>query len=261
MQKMWSGAITFGLLHIPVHLYSGSQSNTLDLDMLRKSDQCRIRYKRVCEKDGKDVPYEEIVRGYEYSDGEYVILTDNDFKSANVEKTYTIEVLDFVSREEIDLRYFEKPYYLEPDKTAAKPYALLREALKESKKVGIASYVLRNRGNIGVLTPVENALVLNQMRYADEVRDMNELKIPEAKNLRDEEIKLALSLIEQLTSKFDAEKYRDSYRDDLMRIIEDKARGKKPVPKGKKPPEGKVYDLMSVLKRSLEQEKKKKKVA
>jgi DNA end-binding protein Ku len=257
MRSIWTGTISFGLVTIPVKLYSGSQSNSLDLDMLRRSDLCPVKYRRVCAEDEQEIPYEEIVKGFEYSDGNYIVLTDEDFQNANVEQTKRIDILDFVKETEIDSRYFEKPYYLEPDRAGEKPYALLREALKKSKKVGIANYVLRNRGRIGLVKPVGNAIILNQMRYVDEVRNPGELNLPETKAVKDKEIDLALSLIDQWTTKFDPKKYKDTYIQDLKRIIEEKAKGKQPKAKGKAPQPTKVVDMMTLLKKSLKDKKTK----
>lgn len=256
MRAMWSGSISFGLVNIPVKLFSGAQSNTLDLDMLRKSDLCPIKYLRVCKRDNQEVPYEEIVKGYEYSDGEYIVLTDKDFENASLEKTHLIDILDFVDEKDIDTRYFEKPYYLEPDKTGQKAYALLREALKRSGKVGVANYVLRNRGSIGIVKPLDDLLILNEIRYKDEVREATELKLPSNENLREQEVTLALSLIDQLTVKFDPEKYKDAYIEDLKRIIEEKAQGKQPRPAAQEPQPTKVADMMALLKESLKQKRK-----
>jgi len=256
MRAIWSGSISFGLVNIPVKLFSGSESNSLDLDMLRKSDLCPIKYLRVCKNDNKEVPYEEIVKGYEYTDGEYVVLTDKDFENASLEKTHLIDIYDFVQEPEIDTRYFEKPYYLEPDKSGGKAYALLREALKRSGKVGIAHYVLRNRGSLGVLKPLDDLLILNQIRFKEEVREPAELKLPKSESLREQEIELALTLIDQLTMKFDPGKYKDSYVDDLKRIIEQKAGGQEPRPQGKEPQPTKVVDMMELLKESLKQKRK-----
>lgn len=256
MRAMWSGSISFGLVNIPVKLFSGSESSTLDLDMLRKSDLCPIKYLRVCKLDNKEVPYEEIVKGYEYTDGEYIVLTDKDFESASLEKTHLIDILDFVDEHEIDTRFFEKPYYMEPDKSGTKAYALLREALKKSGRVGVASYVLRNRGSLGVIKPLENLLVLNAIRFQNEIRNPEELKLPGAENLREQEVELALTLIDQLTSKFDPAKYHDKYLEDLKRLIDEKAQGKEPQPQAAPPQSGKVIDMMELLKESLKQKKK-----
>ncbi len=254
MRSIWSGSLSFGLVNIPVKLYSGSQSHSLDLDMLRKSDLCPVKYKRVCEDDEEEIPYEEIVKGFEYSDGEYIVLTDEDFENANVEQTKAIDILDFIKEDEIDSRFFDKPYYLEPDRGGDKSYALLREALKRSGKVGVASFVLRNRGHIGIVKPEGDAIVLNQIRYADEIRSADELKLPDVKKVREKEIELALTLINQLSGKFNPEKYKDTYVDDLKKIIEDKAKGKKPRAKGKAPKPAKVIDMMTLLKKSLKEQ-------
>ena len=251
MRAIWSGSINFGLVNIPVKLFSGSESHTLDLDMLRKSDLCPVKYQKVCKYDNKEIPTTEIVKGYEYSDGQYIVLTDEDFENANVEKTHTIDILDFVDEAEIDTRYFSKPYYLEPVKTGVKPYALLREALAQSKKVGIASYVLRNKGNIGLVRALDKVIVLNQMRYQDEVRDYADLNLPSSEKVQKQEIDLALMLINQYTSTFDPSKYKDTYVEDLKQIIEKKAHGMETKPEAKKPQPAKVVDMMSLLKESL----------
>jgi DNA end-binding protein Ku len=256
MRAIWTGSISFGLVNIPIKLFSGSESNSLDLNLLHKTDLHPINYIKVCKADNKEVPMNEIVKGYQHSSGEYVVLTEQDFETASVEKTHLIDILDFVDEREIDSRYFERPYYLEPDKTGTKPYALLREALKRSGKVGIASYVLRNRGSIGVVKPLDKVLVLNQMRYREEVRSHEELKLPEGDNLRQQEIDLALMLIDQYSTTFDPAKYHDSYIDDLKRIIEEKAKGLTPQPQGKRPQPTNVVDMMALLKKSLEEKKR-----
>ncbi|WP_243373653.1 Ku protein [Geotalea sp. SG265] len=257
MKAIWTGSISFGLVNIPVKLFSGSESNALDLNLLHKTDLHPINYIKVCKAENKEVPMSEIVKGYQHASGEYIVLTEQDFENASVEKTHLIDILDFVEEHEIDSRYFERPYYLEPDKTGAKPYALLREALKKSGKVGIASYVLRNRGSIGVVKPLDDVLVLNQMRYQEEVRSHAELKVPQAENIRQQEIDLALMLIERYTTTFDPAKYKDSYIDDLRRIIEEKAQGIQPQPQGKRPQPTNVVDMMALLKKSLEEKKRK----
>jgi len=226
--------------------------------MLRKGDLCPIKYLRVCEDDQKEVPYEEIVKGYEYTDGEYVVLTDEDFENANIEQTRAIDIIDFINEDEIDSRFFEKPYYLEPDKGGDKAYALLREALNKSGKVGVSSFVMRNRGHIGIVKPQDDALVLNQIRYADEIRDTKDLKLPASKNVREKEVELALTLIDQLSGKFKPDKYKDTYVDDLKKIIGEKAKGRKPKAKGKEPKPTKVIDMMTLLKKSLGDQKTKK---
>jgi DNA end-binding protein Ku len=257
MRALWSGTINFGLVNIPVKLFSGSKSNTLNLDMLRRGDLCPVSYKKVCRADGKEIPYEDVVKGYEYEEGDYVILEKEDFENANVEKTKSLEILDFVKQDEIDSIFYEKPYYLEPEKNGTRAYALLREALKKSKKVAVASFVIRSREHIGVIKPYGKLLLLNQLRYHDEIRETEELKLPEAKSIKEKEIKMALSLIEEMTSKFTPEDYEDTYIEDLKKIIEAKAKGKRPKKKGKEPKPTKVIDMMDLLKKSIDSKKKK----
>lgn len=257
MRAIWSGAISFGLVNIPVKIYSGSGENKLDFDMLAKEDLSPIKYMRVAESDGREVPYKDIVKGYEIEKGKYVVLSDKDFEKANAKKTNAIEIHNFVFEEEIDPIYFEKPYYLEPDKNAAKPYALLREALRKSKKVGIASYVLRNREHLAVLKASGDVIVLDQLRYFEEIRDTKELKLPHEKEISTKEVDMAIKLIDQLTEKFDPTKYRDTYVDELKKVIEAKAEGKPIEAHGKAPEPTPVKDLMDVLKASLESVKSK----
>ncbi len=183
MKSLWKGSVSFGLVNIPVKMYSASQSNTLDLDMLRKGDHCHVRFMRVCEKDGKEIPYENIVKGYKYKDGDYVELTDKDFENVNVKKTSTIELIHFVKENEVNTVYYEKPYYLEPDKSSVKSYAILREAIKKSKKVGIVRFVLKKREHIGVLKLFKDIIVVNQLRFQDEIRSYEELDDPSCQRL------------------------------------------------------------------------------
>jgi DNA end-binding protein Ku len=254
MRSIWSGSISFGLVNIPVRLYSGSLSHEgLDLDMLHKEDQSPIRYARVCRQDGKEIPYDHIVKGYEYQEGDYIVLTKEDFKKADVRKTKTIDIKQFVDEHEIDTRYFEKPYYLEPVKGAGKAYALLREALERSNKVALAKYVLRSRDNMAALKPVGKVLVLNQLRFPADVREPVNLNLPSKKEASEDEVKMALALISQLTKHFVPEDWHDTYTEELEEIIEQKAKGKKPKARGKAPNDTKVKDLMATLKASLKQ--------
>jgi DNA end-binding protein Ku len=258
MRAIWTGSLSFGLINIPVRLYSGSENKGgLEFDMLHKTDLSPIRYARICRKDGKEIPYDQIVKGYEYQPGDYVVLTDSDFAKAAPQKTKAIDIAEFTDEKEIDIRYFEKPYYLEPDKGADKPYALLREALSKSGKVAVAKFVLRNRERLCIVKPVGRALVLDQMRFPSEIREPSELKLPEKKAAKSE-VDMALKLIEQLTQPFIAEDFRDTYTEELEKVIEAKAKGKprKAAPKAEaaKP----AGDLMTMLKASLEQEQAKK---
>ena|SRR5690606_33228638 len=255
MRTMWSGAVNFGLVNIPIKLYSASETQGLDFDMLHSKDLSPIRFARVCREDGKEVPWDEIVKGYQYRKGDYVVLTKEDFEKADPGRQDTIDILAFANVSEVDPIYFEKPYYLEPDKGAAKVYALLASALEESGKVAIAKYVFRNREHIGCLRPQDGLLVLLQMRFAAEVRSPQELKIPSGKDVTKSELKLAHQLIDQLTKPFDPEEYKDTYREELERIIEQKIHGETPKA-AKAPKKAEVKDLMAALKASLEKEKK-----
>ncbi len=253
MRSIWSGAISFGLVNIPVKLYSPVQERQLNFDLLSKEDYSPIKYLKVRRSDGKEVSYRDIVKGYEYAKGDYVILTEEDFKKTNVKKTKTIEIVDFAQETDIDSMLFDKPYYLEPAKGAEKAYSLLREALRRSKRVGVARFVLRTREHLGVIKPEGKVIVLNQLRYKDEIRDPNDLKIPEQQKLENREIELALKLIDELTKPFKPEAYKDTYTEELKEVIQKKAEGKEIVPKGNEPEPTEIPDLMAVLRKSLEQ--------
>ncbi|HKP32872.1 MAG TPA: Ku protein [Chitinophagaceae bacterium] len=256
MRAIWTGAIGFGLVNIPVKMYSATQDSSLDLDMLDKKDHSNIRFQRVSEKTGKEVAWENIVRGYKYN-GDYVVLTDEDFKKASPEKSKIIEIAEFVNIEDIDTVYYETPYYLEPEKSGTKAYALLRDALEKSGKVGIGSYVMRTKETIGLIKPKDDILVLNKIRFSEEIRDPKDLKVPEGKS-KPNELKMALALIDQLTSKeFDIEKYHDTYTDQLMKVIEAKAKGKKFTTPTMKVVHSRSADLMDQLKASLSTSKRK----
>src|SRR5262245_61454678 len=200
MRSIWTGAIGFGLVNIPVKLYSATESSSLDLDMLDKKDHSNIKFQRINEKTGKEVAWENIVKGYKYN-GEYVILSDEDFKQASPEKSKIIEIAQFVKQEEIDTIFYETPYYLEPEKTGAKAYALLRDALEKSGKVALGTYVMRTKEAIGLIKPMDKVLVLNKIRFAEEIREFNELKIPH-EAAKPNELKMALALIDQLSGPF-----------------------------------------------------------
>ena len=251
MKALWKGSISFGLVNIPVKLYSASQSHSLDLDMLRKGDLCQVRFARVCRDDGKEIPYQDIVKGYKYNEGDYVVLTDKDFVIANVEKTHTIDIFHFVNEKEVDSVYFEKPYYLEPEKSGTKSYALLREAIKQTKKAGLGRLVLKNREHIGLLRLYDNIIVFNQIRFFDEIRDTTEVKVPSSSQVNKKEVEMAVSLVKQLSSKFNPKAYKDTYIDELKKIITKKAKGQKVTPKGKEPKASSASNLMKLLKQSM----------
>lgn len=252
MRAIWTGAISFGLINIPVKLYSASESRDgLDLHMLHEKDKSPIRYAKFCKAENKEVPFEEIVKGYEYTKGEFVIITDEDFENADAKKTSTIDIKEFTDEHQIDARYLERPYYLEPQKGADKPYALLREALTQSQKLAVASFVLRQREHLAVIKPVGRVLVLNQMRYPADLRSMGGLKLPENQS-EEAEVKMALSLIDQLTKPFIPEDFHDTYTEELEAAIESKIKGLPAAKPTESAPSGPTVDLMAALKASLE---------
>lgn len=252
MRPIWNGSISFGLVNIPVRLFSASESrHGLDLDMLHAKDLSPIRYARICRRDGKEIPYDQIVKGYEYQDGDYVELTNEDFKKADVRKTKTIDIKQFADEKEIDTRYYDKPYYLEPAKGAERAYALLRQSLAQSGKIALAKYAMRARDNMAAIKPVGRTLVLNQLRFPADIRNPGALNIPD-EDADANEVKMALALIDQLSKPFIAEDWHDTYTEELEEIIEAKAKGKKPKARGKAPEETKVKDLMATLKASLQ---------
>lgn len=260
MRPLWKGTIGFGLVTIPVKLFSATQNSELDLDMLDGKDQARIRFQRVNEDTGKEVPYERIVKAFDL-EGKYVVLEDDDFKKAAVEKSDVIAIKDFIKEDEVDSKYYEKPYYLAPDKGGARAYALLREALKKSGKVGVASFVMRTKEHPAVLIPDGDVLILNQMRFAEEIRKPDELDLPAVKKVTPSEMKLAMQLIDQGAGSFDITKYKDEYTASLLKVIKMKAKSKGGTKKGpamkvvhKKP----STDLMAALKASLEGKSKSK---
>lgn len=255
MRSLWTGAIGFGLVNIPVKLYSATQQSDLDLDMLDKKDHANIRFKRVNEKTGKEVPWANIVRGYNY-DGNYVVLTDEDFQKASPEKTKMIEIAEFVEESEVDTMFYETPYYLEPQKAGEKAYVLLRDALKKSGKTGLSTFVLRTKESLGLIKPSGKVLILQKIRYEQEIRATDEIKIPDS-TPKPAELKMALTLIDQLTGKFDISKYKDTYASELMKLIEAKAKGKKVQTPAMKVVHSTSKDLMEQLKASLETKRKK----
>jgi DNA end-binding protein Ku len=257
MRAIWTGAISFGLINIPVRLFSAVQSSSLDLDMLDSRDHSNIRFKRVNEKTGREVPYENIVKGYMVDD-EYVILEKEDFETADAVKTKTIEIINFVKQSEIDSIYYEQPYYLAPEKSGEKAYALLRDALATSGKVGVTTFVLRNKEALAILKPYKNIIMLNRLRFEEEIRSTEDLKIPASvKKSNAREQTMATKLIDQLTEKFSIAKYKDTYTQKLLKTIKDKAKGKhtKKVHR-MKIVHTKSDDLMEMLKASLQGKKK-----
>lgn len=260
MKSIWKGAITFGLIHIPVSMYSASRGRELKFKMLHNKDKGEIRYARICKVDGKEIPWEDIVKGYEYSEGDYVILTEEDFVSANPKKTKNVEIIDFTDENQIDTMYYSTPYYLEPQKGAEKAYILLREALKKSKKVAVGQFVFKQHEHIGVIRAHKEILVLNQLRYESEIIQPKGLNIPKKVSTTKAEIEIALKFIDQLTKTFKPGEYSDSYTDELKELIRKKAKGKKvSIKKGEAPKSPKMHDIMALLKASLQQHQKKSK--
>ena len=250
MRAIWTGAIGFGLVNIPVKLYSASQESTLDLDMLDKKDHSRIKFQRINEQSGKIVEWKNIAKAYKLN-GDYVVLDEEDFVHASPEKSKIININAFIAEKEVDSIYFETPYFLEPDKSGDKPYRLLHDALEKSGKAGLGSFVLRNKEHLCLIKPYEGILVLNKIRFAEEIRDASEVSIPKKGKPTAAEIKMALSLIDQLTTKFNIDKFKDTYSAELMKLIKAKSKGHKVKQPTMKVTHRKTTDLMSQLKASL----------
>jgi DNA end-binding protein Ku len=261
-RAIWKGSISFGLVNIPIALYPATRREELKFRLLRKTDLSLVNYKRVAEKDGKEVPWDQIVKGYEYEKGKYVVLQDEDFQRVDIEATQTVDIQDFVELDEIDPIFFYKPYYLEPQKGGDKAYALLRDALKDSKKVGIAKVVIKTREYLAGVKAEDGALVLELMHFADELADTSKLHIPTKVEVGKREMTMAKSLIDSMSSKWNPEKYKDDYREALMEVIEEKVeaggKGIEEKPRKALKPT-KVIDLVSVLQKSLEETGGKKK--
>lgn len=263
---MWTGTINFGLVNIPVELHSGEAADELDFDMLDKRDFSPVKYRRVNAKSGRDVPWSDIIKGYQYQKGEYVALSDEDFKSANVEATRSIDIVEFVDRSEISPIYFDNPYYLLPLKNGQRAYALLRDVMKKNEKVGIAKIVIRTRQHLGALLVEAGVLVLNLLRFPEELRDAS--KFDSAKrpagnsSVSSRELKLAEQLVESMVAHWHPQKYRDEYRDDLVKLIQRKIKSGQtktiaPAKPARPAASGKVIDIMHLLRRSMDQVRKK----
>ena len=257
MRAIWKGSISFGLVNIPIALYPATRKEDLRFRLLRAKDLSPVNYKRVAEKDGKEVPWDQIVKGYEYEKGKYVVLKDEDFQRVDLEATQTVDIQDFVEQEEIDPVFFYKPYYLEPQKGGDKAYVLLRETLKKTGKVGIAKVVIKTRQYLAGVKAENNVLVLELMHFAEELADPDKLHVPKKIEPGKREVDMATALVNSMSSKWDPKKYRDDYRDALMEVIDEKveAGGKEleEKPKKKVPPSTKVIDLVAVLQESLNQ--------
>jgi DNA end-binding protein Ku len=256
MRAIWKGSISFSLVNIPISLYPATRREELKFRLLRKTDLSPINYKRVAEADGKEVPWEDIVKGYEYEKGSFVVLKDEDFRRADIEATQTVEIMEFVPLAEIDPMFFDKPYYLEPQKSGVKAYGLLREALERSGKVGIAKVVIKTRQHLATIKPAKKELVLELMHFAEELIEPSSLQIPGAVEVNPRELQMATELIERMSGKWNPEKYTDEYSHALMDLIQKKIEMGDKALAGTEPtkrPSTKVIDLVSVLQQSLKQ--------
>jgi DNA end-binding protein Ku len=255
MRAIWKGSITFSLVNIPISLYPATRREELKFRLLRKSDFSPVNYKRVAEADGKEVPWHEIVKGYEYEDGKFIVLKDEDFRRADIEATQSVDIIKFVTLKDIDPVFFDRPYYLEPQKAGARAYALLREALNRTGQVGLAKVVIKTRQHLAVVKPEQNALVLELMHFAEELVDSKGLQIPGKADLAARELQLAIDLVKRMEGPWKPEEYTDEYRGALLDLIHEKIKsgGHEPatVPTAKRSSK-KIIDLVSVLQESLE---------
>ena len=260
-RSLWKGAISFGLVNVPVELHSAQsrasdRSGDLDLTMLDRRDLSPVGFKRVNKTSGDEVPWAEVVKGYEYEDGKYVVLGEEDFRRANPEASRTVDIVVFVEMKDVAPQYYETPYYLAPGKRGEKAYALLRETLKKAGKAGIATVVIRTRQYLAALFPQDDILVLNTLRYAEELKKPVALEIPQAK-VTAKELDMALRLVQDMSDEWQPEKFHDTYREDILKRVEQKIKAGQtediPEPeKAKAAKGGEVIDLMSLLKKSIE---------
>jgi DNA end-binding protein Ku len=253
-RALWKGSISFGLVNIPIELHTAVRNHRPKFRMLHAKDKSPVKFERVCIRDGHPVGWDELVKGYEYAKGHFVVLTKEDFQAAALEKTRTVDIVDFVKAEEIDDRFFETPYYLVPAKGGERAYALLREAIRESGRIGVATFILREAQHLAAVEAIENAIVLSVMRFADELVDVSQFDLPGTEGIRKPELDMAKALVNSLAAEWNPEKYTDKYRENLMRIIQAKVKGKEvelePIVE---PRQAEVVDLMERLRRSLEQ--------
>jgi DNA end-binding protein Ku len=258
MRAIWKGAISFGLVNIPVSLFPATRREQLKFRLLRSSDLSPVNYKRVAEADGKEVPWDQIVKGYEHEKGKFVVLRDEDFARVDVEATQTVEITDFVELADVNPMYFAKPYWMEPQKSGRKAYALLREALEKTGKIGIAKVVIKTRQHLAAVKAQDDLLVLELMHFADELIDTKRMHVAEVSPGR-KEMTMAEKLIGNMTTKWNPKRYTDEYHDALEKVIEDKI--KHPEKKGRKakapPKSSKIIDLVAVLQQSLSDQSKK----
>jgi len=253
-RAIWSGSLSFGLVNIPIEVHTAVRDNRPHFRMLHSKDHGPINFQRVCQKDGKTVAWEDLVKGYEYEKGRFVVLDKEDFEQAALEKTRRIDVLDFVEADAIDDRFFDKPYYLTAKKGGETAYALLREAMNEAGRIGIAKFVLRETQHLAAVEGIGDALVLSTLRFADELVDTSSLSFPDGKHVKKSELNLAKMLVENLASEWEPQKYKDDYRENLMRIIRAKMKGREAkLVMDERPHDSNVIDLMERLRQSLDQ--------
>jgi len=253
-RALWKGSISFGLVNIPIELHTAVRNHRPKFRMLHAKDKSPVKFERVCLRDGHPVAWEDLVKGYEYTKGRFVIMTKEDFQAAAVEKTRTVDIVDFVKAEEIDDRFFETPYYLVPAKGGERAYALLREAIRESGRIGIAKFILRDAQHLAAVEVIEDAIVLSVMRFADELVDVKQFDFPTANGVRKAELDMAKALVNSLAADWDPSKYTDQYRENLMRIIQGKMKGRDvELEPTSEPRQAEVVDLMERLRRSLGQ--------
>ena len=259
MRAIWKGSISFGLVYIPIAVYPATREESLSFRQLRKKDLSPIRYKKVADADAEEVPSQEIVKGYEYERGRYVVLSDEDFAKVRIESTHSIDITDFVDLDEVDPKFFYRPYFLEPQKGGEKAYALLHRALSRTGKIGIAKVAIRNREYLAAVKPDGLFLVLELMHFAQEILSADDLVNQPTKELTEQELKMAETLIETMSVAWQPRKYKDEYRDALMEIIEQKAQHKQVADRPITPrPATKVVDLVKVLQESLDRARPKK---
>jgi DNA end-binding protein Ku len=259
-RSLWKGSISFGLVNIPIELHTAVRQSRPKFRMLHATDKSPVKFERVCIKDGHPVAWDDLVKGFEYQKGRFVVMTKDDFKAAALEKTRTIDIVDFVNAEEIDDRYFETPYYLTPARGGERAYVLLREAIRESGRIGIAKFILRDSQHLAAVEVIGDAIVLTVMRFADELVDEAQFAFPAAGQVRKAELDMARALVNSLAADWDPAKYTDDYRRNLMRIIEAKVKGKHvELEAAEEPRQAEVVDLMERLRRSLEQRTPRKK--
>jgi DNA end-binding protein Ku len=262
MRAIWKGNISFALVSIPISLFSATRRNELSFHHLHKKDMSPVSYKRFCDTEDVEVPWEDITKGYEYEKGQYVEITDEDLDKVDIELTKTIQIVEFVNENEIDPLYFDKPYYLEPQKGGERAYGLMRDALAQSKRVGIAKVVLKSREHLAAVKTIGNMMTLQTMRFAHEIVDAGSLNLPEKVEISKKEMDLANMLIDSMSDTFDPRKYKDDYYDKVLEIIQLKVQGVVPATStatAKGPT--RVVDLMEVLKQSLKETSKKSPVA